>query len=156
MAIYLGGRGTWGVQSLRGAMRAEVMKGFRGGLAAVCVDLSCPQGWLRPVPSGWSVRRYNLRTVLQSISGVVSFPLPCSSWSEKRWQPLYLEHVTAVSAFSRQPLIRRLGSSAENPPRAHVPWASPLSIWISAAQDQLWMRLSGRWVVSGLLSTFKN
>lgn len=54
-------------QRCTASSRGHDHRGSSSRLAEVCMDLSIPQGYLRPVPSSWFVLRSNLRTILQSI-----------------------------------------------------------------------------------------
>lgn len=82
----------------------------------VCMDQSCLQGWL---PSA-SSSRFEEGTSEQFFrASRSSFSLSLFILDRRKGaSPLQLEHVTAVSACSRQPLIGRTGLAAENPPGA--------------------------------------
>lgn len=47
--------------------RSNLRCSFKAEIAGVCIDLSCPQGWLPLTSSSWSVYRNNLTAILQSL-----------------------------------------------------------------------------------------
>lgn len=71
------------------------------------------------VSSSWFVYRNNLKTVLQSIQGVICFSSSLLFLMEgKDTTCLLFKYAKAVSTFYKTVINSRVNSSAENPPRA--------------------------------------